>query len=174
MKIRNATEHHPEVQAILRSFCLYQFSPFEILPLLINFFVIKFFNKGGPEWNLPCHNDFLYWFLGDYNLKMSKIGRQLTFPLSRDFLLFLVFIRSKPPLLHREVSQESLYQMWRKPAPPPQNQKMVIFYTSSCQTEVGGHIVYVMGIPHNTCSSAILFSISSIIYYCRIQSTILS
>ena len=33
---------------------------------------------------------------------------------------------------------------------------MAIFYTPSCQHEVGGHSIYVMGIPLNTCSGAIL------------------
>ena len=49
IKIRNATEHHPEVQAISRFFCLYQFGPFEISPLSINVFVLKFFDVGGPD-----------------------------------------------------------------------------------------------------------------------------
>ena len=46
------------------------------------------------------------------------------------------------------------------------------FLHPSCQTEVDGHIIYIMGIPLNTCTSAILFSIIHIIYYFRIQTTI--
>ena len=49
IKIRNAIEHHPEVQAISRFLCLYQFGPFEISPLLRNFFVVNFFDIGWPE-----------------------------------------------------------------------------------------------------------------------------
>ena len=53
----------------------------------------------------------------------------------------------------------------------PPRAKNVNFLHPHCQTEVGGYIVYVMGIPLNTwtCKGTILFSITSIIYYFGIQ-----
>ena len=33
---------------------------------------------------------------------------------------------------------------------------MAIFYTPSCQTEVGSHIAYIMVIPLGACSGAIV------------------
>ena len=43
-------------------------------------------------------------------------------------VLFII-LGSKPPYIHREVSQESLYKIW-KGTNPTRSQKMSILYTS--------------------------------------------
>ena len=44
----------------------------------------------------------------------------------------------------------------------PQSQKMAIFYIPSCQTEVGGHIVYVKGIHMTPLLETLLVYVSKI------------
>ena len=55
-------------------------------------------------------------------------------------VLFII-LGSKPPYLHRMLSWELLYKIWRGTNPP--EPKSSDFYTPSCQTEVSGHIGYV-------------------------------
>ena len=59
---------------------------------------------------------------------------------SCQYWLCSITLGSKPPHLHTEVSLKSLHQIWRET--DPQELKMAIFYTPSCQTEMGDHIVH--------------------------------
>ena len=59
-------------------------------------------------------------------------------PFSSVLQVSFIILGYQPPYLHAE---ESLYQIWR--GMDPHRAKNGNFYIPSCQTKVGGHIVYV-------------------------------
>ena len=70
-------------------------------------------------------------------------------PFSSVLQVLFIILESKPPYLHREVTEESLYQIWRGTQPPLElkNEKFSTPPTVKLDFNPGSHIFYIKGVP---------------------------